>query len=340
MKCYQYINSPTKQLMDAIGQHVADHCDLSQHPKVIQALESLQRVSEEVPSFVHFIDDYIRFSSNQAGFGQREITLIEMYLIMRVLSTYMTIPVLVGHLHLIGEYEAAARINSNAIDESGGKGNPSHHELLVNSLNIAAKSIGGLPVTTKRLLAAIQIYELRNTASKIGDSEVLWARLKNDSQYLSIQKEELPLVIKIAELLDGNMLRYHRHIHKTLLIPTMLEPSNKQILALATLELAKREAESVDEKEANLSFIGTWERLIRFYGSRFHPDEYKMANAWAAAHNDGEEAKKGGWVDRSAEDGHARDARCIALQVLEQVTENAVLRLQHWDYLVTSLNKG
>lgn len=348
-----YINTPTQQLINDVEMHIDSQVGLSQHSSVLQAFRSLQNISKVVPGFVQFIAEQLGNYSSQTSLNQRELALIEIHLILRTLSTYAAIPTLVGQLQLIGEFEAVERINSNAIDEGGGKGNPSHHELLNTSLSIVAHHLGGIPVTTKRLAAAIQIYELRKTNSDYETlkDDALWEQLMADNQYLPIQKEELPLAVEIAGFLNDDILRYHRHIQKTILVPAMMHPFNKKLLALATLELAKREAESVDEKDGNLSFIGAWEQLTQSFQNSLSPDELKQANAWAAAHNDEEEARKAGWQDRSAEDGHARDAREVALyflrplnpvefaEVLEQVTENARLRLQHWDYLVASLNE-
>ena len=351
MKEYNYINTPTRLLIEAIGTYISEKDELFQHPRVVQAFQALQEISEKVPSFVRYVEESI--NRNHSGFSQKELTLMELYLMLRVLSTYTTIPVLVGHLQLCGEYEAAALINSNAIDEGGGKGNPSHHALMVNSLNIVARQLGSLPVTSKHLVAAIRIYELipRTTGAKISDHEALWALLQSDAQYIPIQKTELHLAVEIAEMLDENMLQYHRHIQETLLTPTRSRIISKQTLAMAALELAKREAESVDEKENNLSFIGAWEKLIQYYESHIPPNEYERTIAWSAAHNGEEQAKNAGWYDRTAEDGHARDARTVALhflktlnaaefaETLEQITKNAALRLEHWDHLVDSLNQ-
>ena len=351
MKEYNYINTPTRQLMEAIGNYISEKDELSQNPRVVQAFQALQEISEKVPSFVKYVEATI--DRNHSDVSQKELTLIELYLMLRVLSTYTTIPVLVGYLHLCGEYEVAALINSNAIDEGGGKGNPSHHELLMNSLNIIARQLDSLQVTSKHLVVAVRIYELKmgNTDFKTSDEETLWALLQNDAQYIPIPKTDLHLAAAIAEMLDDNILRYHRHIQGTLLTPTMLQIISKQTLAVATLELAKREAESVDEQENNLSFIGAWEKFIQYYKSHLPLEDYEKAIAWSAAHNDEEEAKNAGWYDRSAEDGHARDARTVALhfsnalnatefaEALEQITKNAALRLEHWDHLVDSLNR-
>jgi hypothetical protein len=351
MKEYNYINTPTRLLVEAVGNYISEKDELSRDPRVVQAFQALQEISEKVPSFVQYVEESI--DRNDSGFSQKELTLIELYLMLRVLSTYTTIPVLVGYLHLCGEYEAAALINSNAIDEGGGKGNSSHHELLINSLNIIARRLGSLQVTSKHLVTAIRIYELKKGTRGIRSSDdvTLWALLQSDPQYIPIQKTDLHMAVEIAEMLDDKMLQYHRHIQETLLTPTMVQIISKQTLAVATLELAKREAESVDEKEHNLSFIGAWEKFIQYYKSHLPLDDYERAIAWSAAHNDEEKAKNAGWYDRTAEDGHARDACTVALhflkalnaiefaETLEQITKNAVLRLEHWDHLVNALNR-
>src|SRR5687767_5473146 len=169
MKEYNYINTPTQLLIEAIGNYISEKDELSRDPRVVQAFQALQEISEKVPSFVQYVEESM--DRNHAGFSQKELTFIELYLMLRVLSTYTTIPVLVGYLHLCGEYEAAALINSNAIDEGGGKGNPSHHELMINSLNIVARQLGSLQVTSKHLVTAIRIYELitGTTGIKISD---------------------------------------------------------------------------------------------------------------------------------------------------------------------------
>jgi PIN domain nuclease of toxin-antitoxin system len=350
---HNYINLPTQQLLDSVEEYISHHSELSQHPNVREAFHSLETVSERVPSFVSYVTERLHLPLDCGGLNAGEIIQLEMFMLTRVLSTYPSIPLLVGQLHLCGEYGAAAQINSNAMDESGGKGKSSHHELLISSLNIIAKHLGGLPVTTKLMVAAIQIYELKHKSArkKISDQELLWDQLLREGHYVPISQEELPTAVELAGLLNDDMLRYHRHVHKTLLQPSLYKTSDRRMLALATLELAKREAESVDEKEANLSFIGAWEEIVHFYKNQLSPDEYAKALAWSAAHNDEKEAKKAGWQDRSAEDGHARDARDVALhflkalnptefvQVIEQVTENARLRLQHWDHLVAALRQ-
>jgi hypothetical protein len=351
MKEYNYINTPTRLLIEAIGNYISEKEELLQRPRVVKAFQALQEISEKVPSFVQYVEDNI--DRNPSSLSQKELTLIELYLMLRVLSTYTTIPVLVGHLQLCGEYEAAALINSNAIDEGGGKGNPSHHELMINSLNIVARQLRSLPVTSKHLVTAIRIYELitGTPGIKISDHETLWGLLQSDAQHIPIQKAELHLAVEIAEMLDDNMLQYHRHIQETILTPPIPQIIGKQTLAIATLELAKREAESVDEKESNLSFIGAWEKLIQYYKSHLPLADYEKAIAWSAAHNNEEKAKNTGWYDRTAEDGHARDARTVALhflktlnatdfaETLEQITKNTALRLEHWDHLVDSLNR-
>jgi hypothetical protein len=348
-----YVNPPTKQLLDAVEKFITDHNELAQHPQIIKAFDEFQAVSREVSAFVRLIDERRRGASAPADFTAKQITLIQIYMLLRTVSTYAAIPQLVGHLHLMGEYALAASINANAADEGGGKGALSHHEMLTNSLSIIADHVGALPVTTKRLVAAIRIYELHDIiGSQLDDPVALWARLKSHRPFLPISRKELPIAIEIAALLNENMLHYHRHIHKTLLMPTMVESSNKRFLALAALELAKREAESVDEPGGNRSFIGAWEQLVESYRDRLSPDACQTALAWSKAHNSPEEAAKAGWSDKSTEDGHARDARELALyfltflnpsefaHVLERVTENAQLRLQHWKFLVASLKNG
>jgi len=345
-----YINEPTRQLIEGIQEQIAKNIDLSQNPKVLDAFAALQRACTQVNSFVEFIETYSA-KPTFPDFSSEEITLIELYLLTRVLSTYAAIPLLVAQLNLNGELDAVSRINSNAIDEGGGKGFPSHHELLVNSLTIVAKSLKALSVSTKLLVSAIRITEVLQDSEKYClDEEVLWDRLQNDTQYIPIERYELQSAISISRLLNENMLRYHRHIQNTLLQPVMHNPTNKRLLGVAALELAKREAESVNESDRKLSFIGSWEKLTRSYKSQIPDDYYTQANAWAKAHNDEEEAKLAGWHDKSAEDGHARDARIVAMHflsklnpmeftsVLEQVTVNANLRLSHWNSLVAELN--
>jgi hypothetical protein len=350
---FAYVNTPTKLLLDAVGNFIAEHHELSQHPQVINAFDSLQAVSREVSAFVRYVAERINASSDPIDLTPRQMTLIQFYFLLHTLSTYAAIPLVVAHLHLIGDYQRAALINANAAGEGGGKGVPSHHELLTNSLRIIAKQVGALPVTAKRLIAAMRIYELHDIiSSQLEDHVTLWTRLKSHRPFLPISRKELPIAIEIAALLNENMLHYHRHIQKTLLTPTAVESSYKRFLALATLELAKREAESVDEISGNRSFIGAWEQIVESYKDRLTPDAYREAVAWSRAYNSAEEAAKAGWQDTSTVDGHARDAREVALHfltflnpsefahVLERVTENADMRLQHWKFLVASLKNG
>lgn len=349
---HSYINQPTKLLMDAIGEHIVKCDTFSKHPKVIKSFRCMQQISETVPSFISFVNKHTKPLSNDVSSRQEEIILIELYILTRVLSTYAAIPLLVSVLQLNGEFEAAAIINSNAIDEGGGKGKVSHHELLVTSLNIVAKTVGSISITTKLLIAAMEIFSLIKEKVVFPlDDESLWIELQNSLRYMPIHRSELPVALEISRLLTDKMLCYHQHIHKNLLAPMICNPHNKKLLAIATLELAKREAESVNEENGNLSFIGAWAKLARYYQDRIPLHQQKIVNAWAATHNEEEEARIAGWNDRSAEDGHARDARKVALhfleclkpdelaEVLEQVNQNAIMRLQHWDNLFAALDQ-
>ena len=93
-------------------------------------------------------------------------------------------------------------------------------------------------------------------------------------------------------------------------------PNDQISLARQSLELAVREASSVDEHDTGkLSYIGAYGLLTDALLGHVPENKRAAVTAWTRAHNDEVAGQSVGW-ESAAEEGHAEDARALALQML------------------------
>lgn len=215
-------------------------------------------------------------------------------LFLRTSSTYGAIPKLVSDLAFLGFEAEAAIVNRNAFEEIGDGRIRSHASLLEDDFRALALGLN-LPVLS------IQRYALTR-AIKAGDAR----RLEQLVRHLQSPPEDVAAARRFASLFPEDVFEYHELIERTFSGPRPC----LELLPAQVLEFAVREAGSTDdEASGDLSFIGAWQILFSSCfagGSRSH---------WAAAHKDADLGQANGWA-ASAEEGHAADARELALRFL------------------------
>ena len=130
--------------------------------------------------------------------------------------------------------------------------------------------------------------------------------------------------------------------------PVWRNPYDLHWKALRVLELAVREASSVDEHDTGkLSYIGAWGMVVDAMLGHIPYVDRDRALAWTQAHND-EAAGQSHWLAGSPRRA-CDDARGTAVdilktlnseafaQTLEGVTKQGNARLTFWDHVVTAL---
>jgi hypothetical protein len=165
--------------------------------------------------------------------------------------------------------------------------------------------------------------------------------------------------IYFAELAGHRVLRFHNEI---LVAESRMDegtnglgsrnPYDRGWIATRLLELATREASSVDEHESGrLSYIGAWELLLANLLGHVSPEDQEALMGWVKAHNDEDCGRAVGW-EGAAEEGHAEDARRQAMKVMRTLDSRAFavtvrevaklnqLRLEFWDDVVASMQAG
>jgi hypothetical protein len=282
-------SSPLRCVLDDI-----DSLIIKFHPPERFALsfeaERLRQVySEPCPLFT-FAEMVARGLTPRVQGAALEALMITLY--ARTSSTYGALPHLVADLAFSGYFVEASILNKNAAEEIGVSQEASHPLLL-------AKDFFHLSQVYHVSLLTPLRYALARTFWKNDELErVALARVSKATE------EDLRCAQYFSSLLPSCCFEYHEavraiaapHHHSSRMIPAQL------------LECALREAESADPE----SFIGGWRIL---YASLMK-DTSTPDSLWAFTHHDEAFGRESGW-EESVEEGHADDARGLALSFLQ-----------------------
>ncbi len=334
----------------------------SDNPNLLESINNFRQLSRQPPAIIDFILNGIDPSNPNAGFNKEQLETLLAAVMFRSSSTYASIPYLVADFNSLGMYDRARTINANASDEVGNKKNDSHATLLHNSLEMMAELLGCITFKNPlRYYVTRKIIRIRRTEPSFLASEIkgdldLYSKMKeyNDavgsksphqlpeitsilfpggSTYASLAK--LRDALYLANLIPDSFLDYHDQVlsitRRTL--PGKTYQIDKPELAIRALELAVREASSVDELDTGrLSYIGAYGKLFSAYTGYATSPHLLTTNAatikkrvsaleeWALSHNDAATGQLSGWK-HSAEEGHAEDAANIALRIISELSD-------------------
>lgn len=357
----EYINSATAALVEDLHKLIAEDARLAHDQTVSDAFTQFRRTCATVPSIVGYISKRLSMppTSNIPCFSPQQIEILMLGVIARASSTYGTIPSVVAHLALVGEHAHAAILNENAKNETGDRGHAPHPILLFDCFKVIgeALSLNYLTPASYHILRYILIERGKTGAPSLRDVEsVKHIIARNEPHFPTYNDDDISVALYYSTLCQADIARLHS---LTIKIESRMDdrgsmtnqrnPYDKHWLATRRLELALREASSVDEHDTGrLSYIGSWGRVVENLIPQIRPNDHERARAWAKAHNDEGTGQAVGWPG-AAEEGHAMDARLQAMQmmrsvtpeifasVLSEVTTLHDMRLAFWDDLVEDL---
>lgn len=355
----QYINDAIAALVSDLQDVITRNKLLAEDRTVTEAFTGFKRACTITPSIVRYIADKIARASNLPCFSAKHLEILMLGVIARASSTYGTIPNVVAHLALVGEHADAAILNENAKNETGDREHAPHATLLFGCFEVIGES---LPVQYLRpasyhILRNILIHRHKTDSEALQDLESVSEMLLREDTYVPVYNEnDIKVALHYSNLCKSDVTDLHSFIVQ---VESRMDdraaagsagnPYDKRWLAARRLELALREASSVDEHETGrLSYIGAWGQVVESVISQIKPSKYDQVRAWTKAHNDESAGQAVGWSG-AAEDGHAIDARLQAVQMMASLkpatfatvlNEVAVLqtkRLEFWDNIVQDL---
>jgi len=351
-----FINVATQDLIDALEHLIQSQECLRANRRVVNAFHAFSKVCCQAPSIVLHIREAI-LSGLLTGFSKKQIELLMMAVIFRSSSSWGTIPALVSNLSLVFEHLAGAIINENAENEAGDKRHRPHASMLFENFQILGETLGLYYLTPARYALTRQIYRLRDEFDDPSYSDVdkIKEFLKEKNIYIpEFTANDIKVAIYYCDLAGRWIGTYHTEILRRILgiddtggrVSSSRNPHDQSRLAIQLLELAAREASSVDEYDSGkLSYIGAYGLLTDALLGYVPEEKRAVATAWTRTHNDSISGQALGW-ENSAEEGHAEDAKDVALRILERVsadefaqalevvTETSLLRLEYWDNVV------
>ena len=324
-----YINKPTAALVTALNSIIQGRSDLRDNAEISEAFSSFKRTSETPPAIVGYIRQKTDPASASAGFTKEQLELLMFAVIARSSSTYGTIPGVVAHLALIGEHDAAATIAANAANETGDRNHTPHPTMLYDSYKILGDSLNVRYPTPASYHLTRHIIQGRTKlgSNELDSVEAVESYLKTENLHVPpYTTEDITTALYFCHLIRPETIQYHTQIlqtesrmNDTGSAHYERNPYDKQWLATRMLELAVREASSVDEYDTGkLSYIGAWELLVNQLVGHIPQQQHSKLLAWVHAHNDEETGQAIGW-DGAAEVGHAEDARLHAVRIMESL---------------------
>jgi hypothetical protein len=355
----QYINGATAALVTDLRGLISKNALFADDPAVIDAFSEFSQTCATTPSVVRYLSDKLAKSSNTPCFKERQIEILMLGVIARSSSTYGTIPNVVAHLALIGEHADAAILNENAKNETGDREHTPHPTLLFDCFKIIgeALSIDYLTPASYHILRYILIEREKAGGPGLQSIDSIKEHiLRGEPHFPPYGEKDIEVALHYSNLCKSDITQLHSSIVRIesrmddrTVLATARNPYDKRWLATRRLELALREATSVDEHETGrLSYIGAWGNVVESLIPQIPPGGYDRARAWTRAHNDEVVGQAVGWSG-AAEEGHAMDARIQAIQmvsslkpttfasVLREVAALNNMRLAFWDDIVEEL---
>ncbi|MEG9883391.1 MAG: hypothetical protein V6Z86_01995 [Hyphomicrobiales bacterium] len=354
-----FINSATRLLVRDFDNLIRSRQDFFESRVVVDSFAAFRRTCATMPSIVGYVDGRIKNApADRIAFSPEQLELMMLGMIARSSSTYGTIPGVVAHLALVGEHADAAILNENAKNETGDRIHTPHSTLLYDCFAVIGEALH-IPVLTPARYHIMRLILLgrRRTATNLTGVDAIQIYLDNaDLHAPNYDRNDIHIALHYANKYGPELIKLHSVVIKA---ETRLDergdtvaernPYDRGWLAIRCLELAMREASSVDEHETNrLSFIGAWGQVVEHLAPKLSSCQLERARAWTEAHNDEEAGQAVGW-EGAAEEGHAEDARDQALKVmtkllpetfgaaLDEVTKLNELRLGFWDDMVMRL---
>ncbi|MCF4130094.1 hypothetical protein [Methylobacterium sp. SyP6R] len=356
-----YINGATEQLANDIRAVIESRPDLQNESPVIESFTRFDETCRMPPAIVCYVAEKLSHEANMPAFSDAQLEILMLAVIARSSSTYGTIPGVVAHLALIGEHQDAAILNENAKNETGDRAHTPHPILLYDGFTVigAARGIPALSPASYHIMRHVMIERERLGQSVLHTVEAVKDYFAvNDLHVPAYTDADIRVALHYADRCDPTIT----HLHSSIIeaesrmndVPgaaASRNPYDRAWLGVRLLELAMREASSVDEHDTGrLSYIGAWGRVVEHLIPQFPPDQHARARAWTEAHNDEAAGQAVGW-EGAAEEGHAEDARVQAVGmlktlkpatlalVLSEVAEFNVLRLGFWDRVVADLRR-
>lgn len=352
-----FINSATGTLVQEIAQLVHSQPAFRESTTIADSFRAFRHTCTVTPAIVGYIGKRTAVFGRRPVFNADQFELLMLAMIARSSSTYGTIPGVVAHLALIGEHADAAILNENAKNETGDRAHAPHPVLLYDGFAVIGEAMR-VPVLTPARYHIMRLILIGRTAlDDLADARSVAAYLADRELHVpSHDEEDIRIALHYADKHGPDLIELHSRVieaesrvDERKEAGTSRNPYDRKWLALRCLELAMREASSVDEHEANrLSYIGAWGQVVEHMAPLLPTCELARARAWTEAHNDEAAGQAVGW-DGAAEEGHAEDARSQALKmiaalsppafasVLDEVTNLNDLRIRFWDEVVRRL---
>jgi len=378
-----YVNDSTEYFINELEKFVSNHENLANNQNVIEALNELKQACTEKPKIIDWLAHRVNSTAPRASLTKEQLELLMALMMFRSSSTYTAIPNVVKRLGAISMHDDAAKINSNAKEETGDKSHEPHPNLLYKNFRLLSETLSphcqaqGETTDMQYLNPASYqmaryIYRLRKTESNpaFGNNEGDFEKFKAASRgklFPACTQEDFKTAVYICNLAPPGIADYHNEVLKRTegcdeygSGRAIRDPNDAFSLVVSVLELAVREASSVDEP-GRYSYIGSYGEIAKQYLSYVRKkvdDGYFLSREatgrvrddimkWSDNHNDAVTGKAQGW-EASAEEGHAKDACEVALSktelaieqglspdkfaaALHEVTELCRARLEFWN---------
>lgn len=354
-----YINRPTERLATDVEGLVRRRGDLRESDRVTKALRGFERICRRPPAIVEYVLGKTDPEGAGAGFTRDQIKLVMLSVVARSSSTWGTIQAEAALLSLAGDHDVAAVINANAMNETGDKDHRPHSLLLFDGFAALGEGLQVEALTPASYHLVRHIHRLRRRLGDGGfaDAGAIAAYLRMNRICTRYTPLDMQVALGYCDISDPAFTRYHSQTLRDVLgledldgiAPPRRNPYDSGWKALRLLELAVREASSVDEDDTGkLSYIGAWGMVVDSMLGHVPPAGRERALAWTRAHNDEATGQSAGWQG-AAEDGHADDARGTAMDVLKTldaetfartlrgVAKQGNARLAFWDHVVAAL---
>lgn len=353
-----FINAATGLLVDGLHRLICSQEELSASAAVSTSFAAFQETCTISPSIVGYVEARIAKAGNKTAFTPKQLELMMLGMIARSSSTYGTIPGVVAHLALIGEHSDAAILNENAKNETGDRAHIPHPSLLYDCFAVVAPafSISALTPARYHILRLVLLTRQQGAAELRTIADVQAYVDKAELHAPDHDEEDIGIALHYADTYGPELNQLHSRVIEA---ETRLDeaggnvsarnPYDRRWLAIRCLELAMREASSVDEPETKrFSYIGAWGQVVEHLAPILPTADLPRARAWTEAHNDEAAGQAVGW-EGAAEEGHAEDAWEQALKVmskltpatfsavLDEVTKLNELRLRFWEEVVARL---